>query len=138
MHLRKITSIGATILIAGGIAVGTAAPANAATACPSSGVACLWYNSDYEGGIYVQGASLSDYAGYYFSTSTAPNGSNGSGQEVKNNAASVTNRSTFYRFRVYYNSGWDGSYAYQTIGISSRANLNATMKNENASGAFVD
>ncbi|MGW1882101.1 peptidase inhibitor family I36 protein [Streptomyces sp. NPDC001970] len=136
MHLKRFAATGVTVLALTGAGIATAAPANAAVSCPS-GYACLHYNSNFEGAIFAQADGVSNYAGLKFSASTYPNGSRGAGAYVKNNAASVNNNNLHNAFRVYYNSGYDGSYAYQTIGAWTASNLNSTMKNNNASGRFV-
>ncbi|MBR7744465.1 peptidase inhibitor family I36 protein, partial [Phycicoccus sp. BSK3Z-2] len=51
---------------------------------------------------------------------------------IKNDAASVWNR-TGKKVRVYYNTGYDGSRAYQDFAAGAKKNLDATMKNNNAS-----
>ena len=58
---------------------------------------------------------------------------NGKGLCVKNNAASVWNRSS-KTVRVYFNSGYGGTY--QSFAAGAKANLNATLKNNNASHKF--
>ena len=113
----------------------TAAPAQAATArngvC-ESGEFCYYYNSNNAGSISDHPASdLGNYGTdpascYEFRTS----GRNGYSQCIKNNAASVWNR-TGKRVRVHYNSYYGGTY--QTFQAGDKRNLNATLKNNNAS-----
>ncbi|WP_426364219.1 hypothetical protein [Streptomyces sp. E-08] len=63
----------------------------------------------------------------------------GAGQLVKNNAASANNCSTVDGYRVYYNSGYAGHS--QSIphywACASSTNLDATLKNNNASSHFA-
>jgi hypothetical protein len=113
----------------------TAAPAQAATArngvC-ESGEFCYYYNSDNAGSISDHPASdLGNYGTdpascYEFRTS----GRNGYGRCIKNDAASVWNR-TGKRVRVHYNSYYGGTY--QTFQAGDKKNLNASLKNNNAS-----
>ncbi|TDV56467.1 peptidase inhibitor family I36 protein [Actinophytocola oryzae] len=91
---------------------------------------CFYFNSNYAGAR----------ADYLYSDGNLDNerfnkggsGANGYNVVVKNNAASVVNNWS-YSATVYYNSGCNGSVASQTIGAYGKANLNASMKNENAS-----
>ncbi|MFE2601605.1 peptidase inhibitor family I36 protein [Streptomyces sp. NPDC057617] len=136
MRFTRLAAAGAMSFALMGAGLATAAPASAAVACPA-GAACLHYNSNFEGAIFAQTGGVSDYAGHTFVASSYPNGSNGAGQNVKNNAASVNNNNVNRQFRVYFNSGYNGSFAYQTIGAFAAANLNSTMKNNNASGQFI-
>ncbi|MET8416471.1 peptidase inhibitor family I36 protein [Streptomyces sp. NPDC005134] len=133
MYAKKIAVTVSTLLAVAGIGL-AAAPAQAAEGC-NTPEACLSYNSNLQGAIFVHQTSLADYAGYAFSISSY-GGSAGAGQFVKNNAASVENLNLNYRYRVYYNSNYSG--AYQTVGTEAWANLNSTLKNENASGAFIN
>ncbi|WP_188267782.1 MULTISPECIES: hypothetical protein [unclassified Streptomyces] len=63
----------------------------------------------------------------------------GSGQAVKNNSASANNCSAVDGYRVYYNSGYAGHS--QSIphywACASSTNLDATLKNNNASSHFA-
>ncbi|MGY0487265.1 hypothetical protein [Streptomyces sp. WG-D5] len=131
MRVRRLVVAGAVTLAGIGTALSTAGTANAAETC-TSGYACLYYNSNYSGAFYRQYFDISNYAGYYFSASAA--GSAGAGQPVKNNTASVDNWDFYNGIRIYYNSGFTG--ASQSIGAGGQANLNTTLKNENASGKF--
>jgi len=100
----------------------------------TTGEFCLYYNSDQQGSVSDFPAagleSIPDYGTgtscYVFKTA----GVAGSGQCVKNNAASVRNLTT-KSVTVYFNSGYGG--ATQTIAAGAAANLNATLKNNNAS-----
>lgn len=63
----------------------------------------------------------------------------GSGQAVKNNAASANNCSTVDGYRIYYSSGYSGHSQYidHYYGCSFNVNLDSTLKNENASQHFA-
>ncbi|GAA2993488.1 peptidase inhibitor family I36 protein [Streptomyces fulvorobeus] len=135
MHLKRLAASAGIALTVAGSTLAFATPANAIISCSDFHV-CLHYNSDYQGALFDQLYDTPDYAGRYFEASI--NGSAGAGQQVKNNAASVDNWDRLSRVRIYYNSNYDGSYAYQTIAKNGKANLNATMKNNNASGKFID
>ncbi|MFH8755973.1 peptidase inhibitor family I36 protein [Streptomyces atroolivaceus] len=135
MNIKRLAVAGSLALAVTGSALVFAAPASAIISC-SDYHACLHYNSDYKGALYDQLYDTPDYTGRTFEASLG--GSNGAGQQVKNNAASVDNWDQVSRVRIYYNSNYDGSYAYQTIAKYGKANLNATMKNNNASGKFID
>ncbi len=92
---------------------------------------CFFYNS------YLSG-SMRDFSsrtlGTYFSSTgvcyTFNSDGLGKGKCVKNNAASVWNRTTG-TVTVYYNSYYSGTYQQFESGASG--NLNPTMKNNNAS-----
>lgn len=131
MRVRTLVTAGGLALAGFGVALGTAGTASAAEYC-TSGYACLYYNSDYKGAFYRQYFDIPNYANYYFSASAA--GSAGAGTSVKNNTASVDNWDFTFGIREYYNSNYAG--ASQAIPAGGAANLNATLKNDNASGKF--
>ena len=113
----------------------TAAPAQAAArdGICQSGEFCLYYNSDHAGSVSDFTGSIDDYGAsqpecYEFKGAGA-----GQGQCVKNNAASVWNR-TSGSVTVFYNSGYSGDS--QTFASGAKVNLNATLKNDNASHRF--
>lgn len=136
MHIKRLPVAAAAVALAGiGAAFVTAVPASAASSeyCTTE-YACLYYNSNYQGAFYRQLLDIPNYQNYYFSTSAA--GSNGAGLSVKNNAASLDNWDFQSRVRVYFNSNYAG--VYQTIAAGGQANLNSSLKNENASGSFID
>ncbi|SNT45734.1 SpoIID/LytB domain protein [Asanoa hainanensis] len=99
-----------------------------------SGEFCYYYNSNNAGSISDFTDSLDDYGTtqptcYDFKGSGA-----GQGLCVKNNAASVWNR-TSKTVRVYFNSNYAG--ATQDFAAGAKGNLNATLKNNNASHQLV-
>ena len=124
--------------------VGVVLTATAVTTAPSaqaaardgicqSGEFCLYYNSDHAGSVSDFTTSISDYGAsqpecYEFKGAGA-----GQGQCVKNNAASVWNR-TSGSVTVFYNSGYSGDS--QTFASGAKVNLNATLKNDNAGHRF--
>lgn len=121
--------IAGTLLSAAVIAVPSANAAARDGIC-QSGEFCLYYNSDRQGSVSDFTSSISDYGSsqpdcYEFKGAGA-----GQGLCVKNNAASAWNRTTG-AVTVYYNSGYSG--ASQGFAAGAAANLNATLKNENAS-----
>ncbi|MFF0160254.1 hypothetical protein ACFYRY_22365 [Streptomyces sp. NPDC005263] len=133
MRIRTLVAAGAVALAGFGVSLGTAGSASAAESC-TSGYACLYYNSDYKGAFYRQYFDIPDYANYYFSASAA--GSAGAGVAVKNNTASVDNWDFDWGIREYFNRNYAG--ASQAIPAGGAANLNATLKNDNASGRFYN
>jgi len=94
-----------------------------------SGEFCLYYNSYQQGSVSDFAGSISDYGSTYVFKGPGA----GQGTRVKNEAASVWNR-TFGSVRVYYNSGYSG--ANQAIAPGAKVNLNSTLKNQNASHKF--
>lgn len=134
--LKKLTLVammGALISVSFG-----AATANAATARNGScedGEFCLYYNSDQAGSVSDFATSVSDYGDEQPSCYDFKGAGNGKGLCVKNEAASVWNR-TDSKVTVYFNSGYAGPS--QTIAANSKANLNSTLKNENASHKLND
>ncbi|MFF2026307.1 peptidase inhibitor family I36 protein [Streptomyces sp. NPDC058171] len=137
MRIRKTVLAGAVALAGLGTALSTTGTAHAgssgsaAVEC-ASGYACLYYNSNFSGAVYRQYTAISNYDGYYFVASSK--GSAGAGSSVKNNAASVDNWDFAFGIRIYYNSNYGG--VSQSIGAGGTANLNASLKNQNASGHF--
>ncbi|GAA4380927.1 hypothetical protein GCM10023088_44930 [Actinomadura verrucosospora] len=127
------TATGAVTL--GGIASVYVLPASAAARdgkC-DSGEFCYYYNSDNQGSISDFTGSIADYGTTQPSCYDFKGDGNGKGLCVKNNAASVWNN-TGKTVRVYYNSNYGGSY--QDFSAGAKGNLNATLKNQNASHEF--
>ncbi len=136
MGIRNKVAAGALTAAALGVGLIAAPAAQAGTCNPSGGIgACLYYNSNYQGAQFQDGAGNSRTPENY----GAPNwytfsGGNGSGLYVKNNAASVYNYDTEYSVTIYYNSNNSGPSQYFKRGTG--ANLNSTLKNNNASQCF--
>ncbi|WP_211234814.1 peptidase inhibitor family I36 protein [Glycomyces arizonensis] len=94
---------------------------------------CYYYNSDNQGSVSDFTGSVSDYGTTQPSCYEFKGSGNGQGQCVKNNAASVWNRSD-KTVRVYFNSGYGGSY--QDLSPGYKGQLNGTLYNNNASHKF--
>lgn len=94
----------------------------------AGGDLCLYYNSNLAGARFND-PYTDNYAGWVFKAWSG--GDAGAGQAVKNNAASVRNYDSAVTGVIYFNSNQAG--ATQKIAPSSSANLNSTLKNENAS-----
>jgi peptidoglycan hydrolase-like amidase len=128
----RIVSLFASLaLLAGGAAI-LAAPAAAAgrDGVCNSGEFCYYFNSGEAGSISDFTDSLDDYGATQPSCYEFKGPGNGHGVCVKNNAASVWNR-TSKTVRVYFNSNYAG--AHQDFAAGAKGNLDATLKNNNAS-----
>jgi hypothetical protein len=132
MNIRKsLAVIGAALAVTTSI-LSAASPASAASRdgdC-DSGEFCYYYNSNQEGSISDFSESVEDYGTTQPSCYEFKGAGNGQGVCVKNNAASVWNR-TGKTVRVYFNSDFGGSS--QSFADGAKGNLNATLKNNNAS-----
>lgn len=131
--LKRAAGVLAAAALASGIAASAATPAQAATArngvC-ETGEVCFYYNSNQTGSLSDFNASVGNYGTdpatcYVFKSAGA-----GQGLCIKNQVASVRNLSG-QSVTVYYNSDFAG--ASQTIANNTVANLNTTLKNNNAS-----
>ncbi|MFJ8041656.1 CHAP domain-containing protein [Kitasatospora sp. NPDC096147] len=135
-NIRTTLTIAGTALAMAIPLVATSTPAFAAArdgVC-DSGEFCLYYNSDQGGSVSDFAGSISDYGATQPSCYEFKSGGNGQSVCVKNNAASVWNR-TGQTVRVYFNSGYAG--ASQDFGSGAKGNLNGTLKNNNASHKFL-
>ncbi|GAB3350538.1 peptidase inhibitor family I36 protein [Micromonospora halotolerans] len=132
MNIRKnLAVVGAALAMTTSILT-VASPAQAASrdgVC-DSGEFCYFYNSNYAGSISDFTGSIEDYGTTQPSCYEFKGAGAGQGLCVKNNAASVWNR-TSKTVVVYYNSNFAG--ASQSFAAGAKANLNATLKNNNAS-----
>ncbi|GAB2824858.1 hypothetical protein GCM10022221_23600 [Actinocorallia aurea] len=132
---RKLLST-VTALFAVGLGVvvtATPALADARNGVCEDGEFCYYYNSDNAGSVSDFTSSLGNYGTtqpdcYEFKGAGA-----GQGQCIKNDAASVWNRSD-QTVTVYFNSNYAGSS--QSFAPGAKGNLNATLKNNNASHQF--
>jgi hypothetical protein len=116
--------------------VAFAEPANAADrdgVC-QSGEFCYYYNSNEAGSVSDFTGSVSDYGTTEPTCYDFKGPGAGQGTCIKNNAASVWNRSSV-TVRVYYNTGFAG--ATEDFAPGAKGNLDATLKNENASHKFL-
>ncbi|GAA4049670.1 peptidase inhibitor family I36 protein [Nonomuraea soli] len=136
MRARTSILMSATAALALSAAVlGAASPVSAASrdgVC-DTGEFCYYFNSNNQGSVSDFTSSVADYATTQPSCYDFKGPGAGKGQCIKNSAASVWNRSS-KTVRVYFNTGHAGQY--QDFGPGSRGNLNATLKNQNASHQF--
>ncbi|TDB81651.1 cell surface protein [Actinomadura sp. KC216] len=133
--LNKVLSVTAATAAIGGTVLATVSPASAAARdgkC-DSGEFCYYFNSGNAGSISDFTSSVDDYGTEQPSCYDFKGAGNGKGKCIKNNAASVWNRSS-KTVRVYYNSNYGG--AYQDFKAGAKGNLNSTLKNQNASHQF--
>ncbi len=134
MRSIRIGAAAALTTVVAGLVVGAAAPSQAASrdGICDAGEFCYSYNSGFAGSVSDHGASLGDYGTttpdcYTFKTA----GKAGYGQCIKNNAASVRNR-TSQTIRVYYNSDYSGAYVDVAAG-TTRDLAGTALYNQNAS-----
>lgn len=112
---------------------GEAAPNQSRDGTCDPGEFCYYYNSNAAGSVSDFGGPLRSLQNYGTSLPTCyvfKGSGNGKGRCIKNDAASVWNR-TDRIVRVYFNSGYAGPS--QDIGAGFRGNLSAKVKNNNAS-----
>jgi murein DD-endopeptidase MepM/ murein hydrolase activator NlpD len=133
--LNTILTAATAVTALGGAVLATATPASAAArdGICDSGEFCYYYNSDHAGSLSDFTGSLGDYGTEQPSCYDFKGAGAGKGLCIKNEAASAWNRST-KTVRVYYNSGYTGSY--QDFAPGAKTNLNTTLKNQNASHEF--
>jgi surface antigen len=131
-HLRKALTVAGVALAVTAPLMATGSPAFAAArdgVC-DSGEFCYYYNSGEAGSISDFTTSVDDYGTTEPSCYDFKGAGAGKGVCVKNNAASVWNR-TSKTVTVYFNSFYAG--ASQSFAAGAKGNLNATLKNNNAS-----
>ncbi|MFC7490410.1 MULTISPECIES: peptidase inhibitor family I36 protein [unclassified Knoellia] len=114
-------------------ATATSAQAAARDGVCQTGEFCLYYNSGQLGSVSDFAGSIDDYGASQPECYDFKGAGAGQGLCVKNAAASVWNR-TSGNVTVFFNSGYGG--ASQSVGSGVKANLNATLKNQNASHRF--
>ncbi|MEU7798742.1 peptidase inhibitor family I36 protein [Micromonospora arborensis] len=124
-----ILAVLAAVLVGVAVAPGAASAAERDGTC-DSGEFCYYYNSNQAGSISDFTDSQDDYGTTQPSCYEFKGAGSGKGLCVKNNAASVWNR-TSKTVRVYFNSNFAG--ATQDFAAGAKGNLNATLKNNNAS-----
>ncbi|MGN7246770.1 CHAP domain-containing protein [Janibacter anophelis] len=131
--MKAVKSTLATLVLVSGTVLATAPMAQSATArngvC-EAGEFCYYYNSNHQGSVSDHKGSLANYGTTTPSCYTFKSAGNGRGLCIKNRAASVWNR-TGQKVAVHYNSNYGGTK--QTIAAGGKVNLNATLKNNNAS-----
>ncbi len=110
----------------------TVSPASAASrnGICEEGEFCYYYLSTRGGSVSDFSGSIRDYGGSQPTCYEFLGAGSGKGLCVKNNAASVWNRS-IYTVRVYFNTGYSGPY--EDVSPGGIGNLNSTLKNNNAS-----
>ncbi|MEW2354853.1 SpoIID/LytB domain-containing protein [Spirillospora sp. NPDC029432] len=122
-------ALGGTTLIA-------AMPASAAArngVC-ENGEFCYYFNSGNKGSVSDFTGSVADYGTTQPSCYDFKGAGAGKGKCVKNQAASVWNRSG-KTVRVHYNSNYGGPH--QDFKAGAKGNLNSSLKNQNASHQFL-
>jgi peptidoglycan hydrolase-like amidase len=138
MTIRRratLTSLFAAIaLLLSGVFLAQPASAASRDGVCDSGEFCYYYNSGEAGAISDFTGSVNDYGTTEPSCYDFKGTAAGHGTCVKNNAASVWNRST-KTVRVYFNTDYAGSY--QDFAAGAKGNLNATLKNNDASHQFL-
>lgn len=95
---------------------------------------CYFYNSDQAGSISDFTESVGNYGTAQPTCYEFKGSGNGAGDCIKNNAASVWNRSP-ESVRVYLNSDFAGNH--QDFPPGAKGNLDAALKNNNASHKFL-
>ncbi|MEV0616664.1 peptidase inhibitor family I36 protein [Nonomuraea sp. NPDC050404] len=133
--LTRILAAATTTMALGGTVVATASPASAAErdGICQTGEFCYYFNSNNQGSVSDFAGSVADYATTQPTCYDFKGPGAGKGECIKNAAASIWNRST-KTVRVYYNTGHTGTY--QDFAAGAKANLSATLKNQNASHEF--
>ena len=124
-----ILAVMVSMLVGVAVAPGAASAADRDGGC-DSGEFCYYFNSNQAGSVSDFTDSLDDYGATQPSCYEFKGAGEGKGVCVKNNAASVWNR-TSKTVRVYFNSNYAG--ASQDFAAGAKGNLNATLKNNNAS-----
>jgi len=128
-----LTPLATFVMILAGVALPSSAQAAGRDGICNDGEFCYYYNSNQAGSISDFTGSIGDYGATQPTCYEFRGTGNGKGVCVKNNAASVWNRST-KPVTVYYNSDYQGTS--QTIPAGGKANLIAALKNNNASHGF--
>ncbi|MFF4620517.1 peptidoglycan DD-metalloendopeptidase family protein [Nonomuraea jabiensis] len=133
--LTRILTATTAAMALGGAVLATASPASAANrdGICDTGEFCYYFNSNNQGSLSDFTESIDDYATTQPTCYDFKGPGDGKGTCIKNAAASAWNRSS-KTVRVYYNSGHTGTY--QDFAPGAKANLNPTLKNQNASHQF--
>jgi murein DD-endopeptidase MepM/ murein hydrolase activator NlpD len=131
---RILTATTAAMALSGTV-LATAGPASAANrdgVC-DTGEFCYYFNSNNQGSLSDFTGSIADYSTTQPTCYDFKGAGEGKGKCIKNAAASVWNRSS-KTVRVYFNTGHTGTY--QDFAANAKGNLNASLKNQNASHQF--
>ncbi|MEU6787294.1 SpoIID/LytB domain-containing protein [Nonomuraea angiospora] len=134
--IPRLAAAATAVMALGGTVLATASPASAADrdgVC-DTGEFCYYFNSNNQGSVSDFTGSIDDYATTQPTCYDFKGPGEGKGKCIKNAAASVWNRSS-KTVRVYFNSGHTGTY--QDFAAGAKGNLNATLKNQNASHQFL-
>lgn len=132
MHLGRTLAVAGTALAITAPIMSVASPAHAAARdghC-DGGEFCYYRNGNQAGSVSDFTTSLADYGTKQPTCYDFKGAGSGRGLCVKNHAASVWNR-TGKTVTVYFNSNYSG--AHQSFAAGAKGNLNATLKNNNAS-----
>ncbi|MFI9783597.1 hypothetical protein ACIHEI_08850 [Kitasatospora sp. NPDC051984] len=138
MKIRSKIAAGAISIAALGLGLISASPASAYASpgdCSNAG-ACLFYSPGFSGAYFGDTSGTSKgYEDYpYNSTYTFGGGGSGSGQYVRNNAASVYNYNSSDSVWIYYSPGGYG--VSQRFYPKSGGDLISALRNNNASQCF--
>ncbi|MED7929115.1 SpoIID/LytB domain-containing protein [Nonomuraea sp. LP-02] len=134
--LPRLAAATAAMAVGGAVLTTAASPAAAASrdgVC-DTGEFCYYFNSNHQGSVSDFTGSIPDYSTTQPTCYDFKGAGAGKGTCIKNSAASAWNRSG-KTVRVYFNTGYAGSY--QDLAPGAKANLNATLKNQNASHQFL-
>ncbi len=133
--VSRLTAASAALAV-GGVVLAAASPASAAgrDGVCQTGEFCYYFNSNNKGSVSDFTGSVANYANKQPSCYDFKGPGNGKGKCIKNEAASVWNRSS-KTVRVYFNSNYGG--AYQDFRPGARGNLETGLKNQNASHRFL-
>ncbi|MFF4345062.1 hypothetical protein ACFY00_34730 [Kitasatospora sp. NPDC001540] len=137
MKIRSRIAVGVLSVAALGLGLVSASPAAASSGyCANTYDACLFYSPGYAGGYFGDGeGTTKGYETYqYSSTYTFGGGGAGSGQYVRNNAASVFNYNINDSLTIYYSPGGYG--VSQFFRPNTGGNLISALRNNNASQCF--
>ena len=127
--MMGILAVAVSMFVGVAVAPGAAFAADRDGTC-DSGEFCYYYNSNEAGSVSDFTDSVDDYGTTQPTCYDFKGAGAGQGLCVKNNAASVWNH-TSQTVRVYFNSNNAG--ASQDFAPGAKGNLNATLKNNNAS-----
>ncbi|MEW2354854.1 peptidase inhibitor family I36 protein [Spirillospora sp. NPDC029432] len=133
--LSKVLTVSTAAIALGGAVSALMAPASAAArngVC-ENGEFCYYFNSGNKGSVSDFTGSVADYGTTQPSCYDFKGAGAGKGKCVKNQAASVWNRSG-KTVRVHYNSNYGGPH--QDFKAGAKGNLNSSLKNQNASHQF--
>ncbi|NYJ76257.1 SpoIID/LytB domain-containing protein [Allobranchiibius huperziae] len=125
---------GTTMVLGGGMALSSPAHAASRNGSCDSGDFCYYFDSNQKGSVSDFTSSLDDYGTTQPTCYQFKGAGTGKGRCVKNNAASVWNRSG-HTVRVYFNSNYAG--AYQDFKPGTKGNLKPGLKNNDASHQFL-